>query len=60
MKAKHAVFKFLERFIKDEAGTTAVEYAIIGSGIAAVIAVSVYAVGTPVNNMYVNINNSIP
>jgi pilus assembly protein Flp/PilA len=40
------------RFLHDERGTTAVEYAIIAGGIATVIAAAVNALGTKVTGLY--------
>lgn len=36
----------LKRFLKDESGVTAIEYGLIGAGIAIVIIVAVQLVGT--------------
>lgn len=40
------------RFLRDERGATAVEYAIIAAGIAAVIVSAVSALGTTVKGLY--------
>lgn len=40
------------RFLRDERGATAVEYAIIAAGVAAVIVSAVSALGTTVKGLY--------
>lgn len=42
----------LNDFIRDDSGATAIEYALIASGIAGAIIVVVLSVGTSVNAMY--------
>ena len=39
-------------FIKDESGTTAIEYALIGVGISVAILTAVQLVGTSVSGLY--------
>jgi pilus assembly protein Flp/PilA len=43
------LYSGIQRFIRDEEGVTAIEYALIASLIAVVIIVAVRAVGTDVN-----------
>ena len=43
---------FVVRFIKDESGTTAIEYALIGVGISVAILAAVQAVGGSVSGLY--------
>ena len=40
------------RFIKDESGTTAIEYALIGAGISVAILAAVQLVGSNVSALY--------
>ncbi len=40
------------RFIKDESGTTAIEYALIGVGISVAILAAVQALGGSVSGLY--------
>jgi len=47
-------------FLKADNGATAVEYALIASGIAAVIAVVVFSLGKNVNQLFENYNQSYP
>jgi pilus assembly protein Flp/PilA len=42
----------VRRFLRDEQGTTAIEYAMIAAGIAAVIVATVNALGVSVKGMY--------
>jgi pilus assembly protein Flp/PilA len=44
--------RLLARFFTDETGATAIEYALIASGIAVVIVGAVQGLGTSVNDMY--------
>ncbi len=50
----------LERLREDEAGATAVEYALILAAIASVILVIVFALGAKVKGQYDNMNTSMP
>ncbi len=44
------------RFVRDERGATAIEYAMIASGVAVAIASTVVALGTAIsNNLYGNV-----
>ena len=45
----------LLRFMRDEGGATAIEYALIASGIAAAIVAAVSSVGTSVKGLYSSI-----
>ena len=45
----------LLRFLHDENGATAIEYAMIASGIAVAIAATVMNLGTAVNGLYSNV-----
>ena len=42
----------ISRFVKDESGATAIEYALIASGISVVIVVAVQLVGTNLNDVF--------
>jgi pilus assembly protein Flp/PilA len=46
--------KLVERLVRDEAGATAVEYALMIGGVAAAIIVMIYVFGSKVNNLYSN------
>ena len=45
----------LKRFIRDQAGATAIEYALIASGLSIVIVGAATNVGATVTNMYSNV-----
>jgi len=45
-------------FVRDESGATAIEYALIASGIAGAIIAVVMAVGTSLQAMYQNVSDS--
>lgn len=49
----------LARFLKDEAGATAIEYGLLASLIAVVIIVGVTALGTTLNTKFTGIASSI-
>ena len=44
--------KSVRRLLRDESGATAVEYSLIIGGIAALIIVVLFALGTKVNTLY--------
>jgi pilus assembly protein Flp/PilA len=47
----------VERFRSDESGATAIEYAMIASGIGAFLAATVYLLGTQVKALFVSLAN---
>ena len=49
----------MQRFINDEEGVTAIEYALIAALIAVVIIAAVRSVGTGVNNAFTTIGSSM-
>jgi pilus assembly protein Flp/PilA len=49
----------IARFWRDEQGATAIEYAMIASGVAVAIAASVTALGSNVKSMFVNVSSSL-
>lgn len=48
----------VERFIRDQSGATAIEYAIIAAGVAVAIAAAVTALGSQVQNKYTGVSNA--
>lgn len=48
----------LKRFANDASGATAVEYALIVSAIAGIIAIVVYGLGSKTNKLYNTVNTS--
>jgi pilus assembly protein Flp/PilA len=52
-KFDHSTIRpLVERFLRDESGATAIEYAMIASGIAVAIATTIVSLGSTVNNLY--------
>ena len=47
------------RFVKDESGATAIEYALIAAGIAIAIISAVNGVGTSITNKFTTIKTSL-
>jgi len=47
------------RFLKDESGATAIEYAIIAGMLSIAIATAVTAVGTNVNTMFTKVSDGL-
>jgi pilus assembly protein Flp/PilA len=55
-----AVLRQISGLLDDDDGATAVEYALIAAGIAAVIVVVVYVLGNHVNNSIAGVANKMP
>jgi len=51
----HPVIALVVRFMRDDGGATAIEYAMIASGIAVAIAATVVTLGSSVNGMYASV-----
>ena len=51
-KLKTPAAILLHRFLREERGATAIEYAMIASGIAVAIAATIVTLGSGVNDMY--------
>jgi pilus assembly protein Flp/PilA len=49
----------LRPFLADECGTTAIEYALIASGVSIVIAATVVAVGSGVQGMFSSVSSAL-
>ena len=49
----------LREFLRDDRGATAIEYALIASGIAGAIIAVVTSLGTSLNGMYTSVSNSL-
>jgi pilus assembly protein Flp/PilA len=49
----------LRRFARDESAATAIEYALIASGISIVIAASVFSVGSAVKTDFTNVSTAL-
>jgi pilus assembly protein Flp/PilA len=51
--------KLMSRFLKDQSGATAIEYAIIAGGISILIVTAVNGMGTTLNDKFTSVNNSL-
>ena len=51
--------KTIQRFLTDETGATAIEYALIAAGIALAIIAVVNGLGTKLNTKFTSINSSL-
>jgi len=47
------------RFLSDESGATAIEYALIASGISIAIIAAVNTLGTTLNDKFIHINSQL-
>jgi pilus assembly protein Flp/PilA len=54
-----AIRPLLGGFLRDECGTTAIEYALIASGVSIAIAAAVVAVGSSVQGMFSSIASAL-
>ncbi len=59
MKALRIQFDIYRRFLRDERGATAIEYAMIAAGIAVAILAAVNSLGVSVLGMYETIKNAM-
>jgi pilus assembly protein Flp/PilA len=48
------------RIASDEHGATAIEYALVASGIGAAVAATVWSLGTTTNGLYASISTLLP
>lgn len=49
----------LRRFLRDDSGATAIEYALIASGVAAAIIATVIGLGTSLQTKYQSVNDAM-
>ena len=49
----------LRRFLRNESGATAIEYAIIAAGVAAVLVGAIAALGGKVTNLWTAVKNAL-
>ena len=56
---KLAASRLLGRFLRDEGGTTAIEYAMITSGVSIVIAGTLATLGTAVKGFYTSVADAL-
>ena len=57
--SKSAGGRLLGRFLRDESGASAIEYAIIASGISIAIVGTVATLGTAVKGLYINVADAL-
>ena len=50
---------FIERFVRDESGATAIEYGLIAAGISVAIIAAVQATGANLNGTFTAVSNAI-
>ena len=55
--SRSLTMRSLRDFVRDDGGATAIEYALIASGIAAAIIAVVMTMGTSVQGMYQSVSN---
>jgi pilus assembly protein Flp/PilA len=53
------MWKVLQSFVRDESGATAIEYAVIASGISIVIVASVGGIGTRLNTTFGSVSTQL-
>ena len=51
--------KLMSRFLQDQSGATAIEYAIIAGGISIVIVAAVNGMGVTLSGKFASVNNSL-
>ncbi len=54
-----AIHSLIGHFLRDERGATAIEYAMIASGIAVAIATTIVTLGSTVNGLYSSVATSM-
>ncbi|HZC57257.1 MAG TPA: Flp family type IVb pilin [Xanthobacteraceae bacterium] len=55
----HAIFVTVSRFLRDDTGATAIEYAMIASGIGVAIAATVTSLGSGVNGLFTTVSTAL-
>jgi pilus assembly protein Flp/PilA len=58
-KGSHVMRNLVGCFLKDNSGATAIEYALIASGISIVILVAVNSIGTTLNTTFTNVSTAL-
>ncbi len=57
--AKGHLMRLIQRFLSDDSGATAIEYALIAAGIALAIITAVNTLGTTLSGKFDSINSSL-
>jgi pilus assembly protein Flp/PilA len=58
-KLEKTIAPLVRRFLRDDGGATAIEYALIASGVAVVIAASVVNLGSTVQGLFTSVSTSL-
>jgi len=58
--SKLATVRTFRNFLRDESGATAIEYALIASGVAGAIIVTVSSLGSSVKLMWTSVSDAFP
>jgi pilus assembly protein Flp/PilA len=53
------MFTKIKQFIREEEGASAVEYGLLVAGIAVVVMVSIYAIGTSLNEKFTEVSTKL-
>jgi pilus assembly protein Flp/PilA len=53
------MYRLISRFAHDESGATAIEYALIASGISIAIVATVVGLGSKLNSTFTNVTNAL-
>ena len=51
--------RLMKEFLKNEAGATSIEYALIAAGLSIVILLSVNGIGSTLNSKFTDVNTSL-
>jgi pilus assembly protein Flp/PilA len=57
--AKQSIGVCIRRFLRDKSGATAIEYAMIASGVAVAIASAVVSLGSGVKGLFVSVSTAM-
>ncbi len=56
---RQAIVPSVVRFLRDESGATAIEYAIIASGVAVAIASTIVSLGSSVKGLFTSVSSAM-
>ena len=59
MRPSPTIAASVSRFLRDDSGATSIEYALIASGIGAVLAATIVNLGTTVKGLYTSVNSAM-
>ena len=57
--SRHKIISAIVRFARDPSGATAIEYAMIASGIGVAIAATIVNLGSKVNGLYTSVSTAM-